>query len=380
MLLATRQAPWVHACRRVRAGHRCTAGPGGCVTGAPPDGPGAVATSPRTGTSTAAPSSEQPSTRTARPRSARPRVAVSFYRAADGTLVTLARFTGPVRYRLHCGSVDPGPAALPMVHAGPSIGHAEYRHLVAAFNGGFLLSAGAGGYEQEGHVISRLRPGLATLVIDRSGAARIGVWGAGLPQPHEAVYSIRQNLPPLVSQGQPSPAARNWGQWGATLGGGEYVARSALGQNRPASSSSPAACPPPRPTWPPPWCTSARVPPWNSTSTRNGCSWTSPGRRHRQLRAAIPGQVRPPDQFLAGLDPRLHHRAGRRGTPLDTEWPPRPGGWWRASGWPASGAGSTPPARWPPRPRPSRPPGRPARLPPRPAAGSVPARPSAQWH
>ncbi len=91
-----------------------------------------------------------------------------------------------------------------MVHAGPSIGHAEYRHLVAAFNGGFLLSAGAGGYEQEGHVISPLRPGLATLVIHRSGAARIWVWGAGLPQPHEAVYSIRQYLPPLVSQGQPA--------------------------------------------------------------------------------------------------------------------------------------------------------------------------------
>ncbi len=272
----------------------------GCVTGAPPDGPGAVATSPRTGTSTAAPSSAQPSTHTARPRSARPRVAVSFYRAADGTLVTLARFTGPVRYRLHCGSVDPGRAALPVVHAGPSIGHAEYRHLVAAFNGGFLLSAGAGGYEQEGHVISRLRPGLATLVIDRSGAARIGVWGAGLPQPHEAVYSIRQNLPPLVSQGQPSPAARNWGQWGATLGGGEYVARSALGQNAAgqlifAGSMSTA----------PADLAAALVHAGARTAMELDINpeWVQldiAGRRHRQLRAAIPGQVRPPDQYLAG--------------------------------------------------------------------------------
>ena len=298
----------------------------GCVTGAPPDGPGAVATSPRTGTSTAAPSSAQPSTHTARPRSARPRVAVSFYRAADGTLVTLARFTGPVRYRLHCGSVDPGRAALPVVHAGPSIGHAEYRHLVAAFNGGFLLSAGAGGYEQEGHVISPLRPGLATLVIDRSGAARIGVWGAGLPQPHEAVYSIRQNLPPLVSQGQPSPAART-GASGALRWAVASTSRAAhWARTRPASSSSPAACPPPRPTWPPPWCTRARVPPWNSTSTRNGCSWTSPWPAAPAAASGHPRPGPPPGPVPGRLDPRLHHRAGRLRDSVGTEWPPRPGG------------------------------------------------------
>ena len=88
--------------------------------------------------------------------------------------MTLARFRGAVRYRLHSGSADPGSAALAVVHAGPSIGRRERRRLLAAFNGGFMLSAGAGGYEQEGHVISRLIRGLASLVIDRSGTARIG--------------------------------------------------------------------------------------------------------------------------------------------------------------------------------------------------------------
>ena len=225
---------------------------------------------------------------------------VSFFRAADGALITVARFTGPVRYRLHCGSADPGPAALAVVHAGPAIGHAEYRRLVAAFNGGFLLAAGAGGYEQEGHVIRPLKPGLASLVIDRSGTARIGVWGAGLPQPHEPVYSVRQNLPPLVSHGQLSPAAGNWRLWGATLGGGEYVARSALGENAAgqliyAGSMSTA----------PADLATALVHAGARTAMELDINpeWVQldiMAQRHRQLRAGIPGQVRPPGQYRAG--------------------------------------------------------------------------------
>jgi hypothetical protein len=277
----------------------------GCATGAPAAGPSAAPPASSTGTSAAPPGTQPPgtqppSTRAANPRPARPRVLVSFFRAADGTLVTLARFTGPVRYRLHSGSADPGPAALAVVHAGPAIGRGEYRRLIAAFNGGFLLSAGAGGYEQEGHVISPLKPGLASLVIDRSGTARIGVWGAGLPQPHEPIYSVRQNLPPLVSHGQPSLAAGNWNLWGATLGGGEYVARSALGENRAgqliyAGSMSTA----------PADLAAALVhagartameldinPEWVQLDITVG--------QHRHLRAVIPGQVRPAGQYLAG--------------------------------------------------------------------------------
>ena len=108
---------------------------------------------------------------------------------------------------------------------------AERSQLLAAFNGGFKLSAGAGGYMQEGHVISPLRPGLASLVIDRSGQARIGVWGRGLPAPGEAVYSVRQDLQPLVLNRRPTAASADWTLWGATLGGGAYVARSAIGQD-----------------------------------------------------------------------------------------------------------------------------------------------------
>ena len=157
-------------------------------------------------------------------------VVLSRFRAADGSVVTLAAFAGPVSFRLHAGSGDPGYPALSVLHAGPAIGPDEHRRLLAAFNGGFKLSAGAGGYEQEGHVISPLIPGRASLVIDRSGAAAIGVWGHGLPRPGEAVYSVRQNLTLLVNHGRVTAAAADWGLWGATLGGGEFVARSALAQ------------------------------------------------------------------------------------------------------------------------------------------------------
>ena len=229
-----------------------------------------------------------------------PRVSVSRVRTADGAVVTVATFSGPVQYVLHNGSGDPGPAAAGLVRAGPAVGGAERRRLLAAFNGGFKLSAGAGGYEQEGHVISPLRAGLISLVIDRSGRARIGVWGHGLPAPGEAVYSVRQNLQPLVKHGRPTPAAADWGLWGATLGGGEYVARSALGQNASGELI---------------YAASISASPYDLASAlvRRGAriameldinpEWVQldiarvPGGR---LTAAVPGQDRPADQYLVG--------------------------------------------------------------------------------
>ncbi len=100
--------------------------------------------------------------------------------------MTVATCLGPVRYVLHNGSANPGSAA-GAVRAGPAVTGAERRHLLAAFNGGFKLPAGVGGYLQEGHVISPLRRGFTSLVIDGSGQARIGVWGDRLPAPGEAV-------------------------------------------------------------------------------------------------------------------------------------------------------------------------------------------------
>ena len=148
----------------------------------------------------------------------------------DGSLITIATFRGPVQYSLHNGSADPGPLAGP-VKAGPAITGTERSRLLAAFNGGFKLDALAGGYEQEGHVVRALRGGLASLVIDTSGQATVGVWGHGVPVKGEAVYSVRQNLWALVAGGKPTSESARWWRWGGTLGHTEYVARSALGEN-----------------------------------------------------------------------------------------------------------------------------------------------------
>jgi hypothetical protein len=158
-------------------------------------------------------------------------VTLSMVQTADGSIVTVAAFHGPVQYALHNGSQDPGPAYAKFVHAGPALSPAERPRLLAAFNGGFLLRSRAGGYEQEGHVFRSIRHGLASLVIDRSGRARIGVWGVTLPLPGERVYSVRQNLWPLVLDGKRSPEADKWWRWGGTVGHVEDVARSAVGQN-----------------------------------------------------------------------------------------------------------------------------------------------------
>jgi len=227
------------------------------------------------------------------------RVTVTRTRMADGAVVTVAVFRGPVTYVLHDGSEDPGLAA-GRVTAGPAVSGAERERLLAAFNGGFKLSAGAGGYEQEGHVAAALQPGLASLVIDRSGRARIGVWGHGVPAAGEAVYSVRQNLTPLVLDGRPTAAAADPWLWGATLGGGVYVARSAVGQDAAGDlefaasmSASPADLAAALAQ------AGARIamefdinPEWVQLDVAS-----HPG---GPLRAAVPGQVRPADQFLVG--------------------------------------------------------------------------------
>ena len=229
-----------------------------------------------------------------------PRVTVTRTRTQDGSVVTLATFSGPVTYVLHNGSQDPGPGYAALVRAGPAVTGAERSRLLAAFNGGFKLSAGAGGYEQDGHVASPLRRGLASLVIDRSGQARIGVWGYGVPAPGEAVYSVRQNLPPLVLHGQPTPAAADWGLWGATLGGGEYVARSALGQDAAGQlvyAASMSATPEDLAV------ALARAGARTAMELDINPEWVQldvTSRAGGTLRTAIPGQNRPADQFLVG--------------------------------------------------------------------------------
>jgi hypothetical protein len=202
----------------------------GCT--ATPQGPGSPA--PRASSSPIpAPSDPSLGGRPGDPAAAaRAGVTVRHFALTDGTRVTSATFTGSATFVLHCGSLDPGPACRGKVRAGPAVGRSERGALIAAFNGGFKLSANAGGYEQEGAILRPLRRGLASLVIYKSGQASIGVWGHGLPRPGQPVYSVRQNLRLLVSRGRPTPAsAVNWGYWGGTVTGTQATSRSALGQN-----------------------------------------------------------------------------------------------------------------------------------------------------
>ena len=229
-----------------------------------------------------------------------PRITFARVRTADGSVVTLATFHGAVRYVLHNGSQDPGPAYANLVRAGPAVTGTERRHLLAAFNGGFKMRSRAGGYEQEGHVFRALRTGLASVVIDRSGHARIGVWGAGTPAPGEAVYSVRQNLWPLVMNGQPTAESARWQRWGGTVAHAEYAARSALGQNAagdlifaasmstiPADLASALAR------------SGARIA-MELDINQEWVQMDTASKPGGPLTASVPGQVRPASQYLTG--------------------------------------------------------------------------------
>ena len=118
--------------------------------------------------------------------------------------------------RLYSGSISPGGGPYP--YTAP-IQQAQARSLVAAFNGGFKMSAAGGGYYTTGKTIVPLVAGAASLVFYAGGAVTVGTWGATVTMTPEVV-SVRQNLVPLVSGGSPTPQASSpdWLSWGATCG------------------------------------------------------------------------------------------------------------------------------------------------------------------
>lgn len=220
---------------------------------------------------------------------------------SDGP-VTVTRFrAGQVHFALHVGSGDPpGAASSVGPGAGPSVSAAERPLLLAAFNGGFQASTGAGGMEVQGNVLMPLQAGLASLVIDADGTAHVGIWGQTVPVAGEPVVSVRQNLQPLVEGSQPSGQSGDVGAWGATLGGGASVARSALGEDAQGNllyagsmSSIPAAM------------ASALVSAGAVTAMELDINpeWVqlafsaTPG---GPLSPGVPGQNRPADQYLQG--------------------------------------------------------------------------------
>lgn len=85
--------------------------------------------------------------------------------------------------------------------------------MVAAFNGGFKLSDGVGGYFYRGKTVAPLRAGLASMVFYKNGSLRVIPWSdASLTAD---VVAVRQNLKPLVlngvSQTKASDGLKTWG-------------------------------------------------------------------------------------------------------------------------------------------------------------------------
>jgi hypothetical protein len=132
-----------------------------------------------------------------------------------------------VRGQLHPGFQDPGGTW----QAGTSLTPAEQRTVVAAFNGGFRLNgASHGGYYSEGRTARPLVDGAASLVVRTDGTATVGAWNREVRMDPD-VASVRQNLVPLVDDGQVNPTCQSGGtaQWGSTVGQVAFIHRSGFG-------------------------------------------------------------------------------------------------------------------------------------------------------
>jgi hypothetical protein len=104
--------------------------------------------------------------------------------------------------------------------------------VVAAFNGGFKFTTGDVGWMSGGQVAEPLVSGRGSIVTYVDGSTAIGAWHQGIPAPGRPIFSVLQNLSLLVDRGSPAANAEGCIQscWGATVGGANVVARSALGE------------------------------------------------------------------------------------------------------------------------------------------------------
>jgi hypothetical protein len=143
--------------------------------------------------------------------------------------VTLMRFDqARVRLALHAGSAEPGGGGW---RYGSDIEGSEAHLVVAGFNGGFRLDYGSVGFMADGRVAAPLSAGLGSIVTYRDGVTEIGAWEEGVPARGRPIASVLQDLKLLVNRGAPAGDVETCAIecWGATLGGGVDVARSALG-------------------------------------------------------------------------------------------------------------------------------------------------------
>ena len=147
---------------------------------------------------------------------------------ANRSGVTLLRFDqAHARLDLHAGTAEPAGGSWP--YRG-DISATEIHRVVAAFNGGFKLSYGSVGFVAGHHVAVPLSEGLGSIVTYADGRTQIGSWLHGVPARSRPITSVLQNLSLMIDHGAPAASVEACATcWGATLGRGSAVARSALG-------------------------------------------------------------------------------------------------------------------------------------------------------
>jgi hypothetical protein len=160
----------------------------------------------------------------------RPAVQVAFLRPDDQHTSYVAGVLrmdpSLVRGELHPGAVDPGGRWTASARLDPGA-----RGVAAVFNGGFKLSDPSGpGYYSDGRTVRPLVTGAASLVLHTDGRADVGAWGTQVRMAPD-VASVRQNLVPLVDDGEVSSQCATGGSstWGSTIGQRAFVDRSGFG-------------------------------------------------------------------------------------------------------------------------------------------------------
>ncbi|MGJ6126610.1 hypothetical protein QN239_28935 [Mycolicibacterium sp. Y3] len=132
-----------------------------------------------------------------------------------------------VRGQLRPGTIDPGGSW----QASAALTAAERAGTAVAFNAGFRLNDHSyGGYYSEGRTVVPLIDGDASLVLHTDGTADVGAWNREVRM-GPTVASVRQNLVPLVDDGQVNPSCATGGprEWGKTVGQAAYIHRSGFG-------------------------------------------------------------------------------------------------------------------------------------------------------
>jgi Phosphodiester glycosidase len=136
------------------------------------------------------------------------------------------------RLHLGAGTREPVPGLVSTARSQVPEG---YRNaLVAVFNSGFKMrDSGRGGWYLGGRTVLPLRAGLASLVIDRNGTARVGVWGRDFTM-NTGIAAVRQNLHLIVQHGRTvAGLATNYqGLFGTGRNQFQYTWRSGIGTDR----------------------------------------------------------------------------------------------------------------------------------------------------